>query len=236
MRKNVFMLTSKMYEIDFKNRNGVLMLLGYLFNKWSVKKKLFNKQSTINVLKTDLLEVLPFNKNNLWLYMRELKEKKIIHVKRQDYNTNSLFIDFDEQFIKEYTDCNDCAEDKKERDKEKESVGTNIDHTVDDAVTENIKINRLGSKILSNKNSLLIFSDSNTLFLLDFLYKKWSENKSTIRVKFSEPLYCKTLVYFHNQLNELQAKNFITYTIDHDALVIDLNEYLITKFLNFLGE
>lgn len=87
----------KAQTINFKNRYGVLNLLGRLFSIWNKKK------TPLKIRKTFLLkDIETLSKHTLWLYLKELQTKKVITISKKDYDNDTMIIDFTEDFIKNY--------------------------------------------------------------------------------------------------------------------------------------
>lgn len=100
-------------KIKFKNYIGTLFLLGRLYSFWNKKKK------PIKIRRTFLLENLTFlSKYKLWLYLKELQEKKIITISKKDYDNDTMIINFTDYFIENYVNAEMEAETEAETEAE----------------------------------------------------------------------------------------------------------------------
>lgn len=126
----------KAQTIDFKNRYGVLNLLGRLFSIWNKKKK------PLKIRKTFLLnDIETLTKHTLWLYLKELQTKNIITISKKDYDNDTMIINFTDDFIKNYVNADEEAETEAEDIEEVDSENleaeetketTNADYNPDD--------------------------------------------------------------------------------------------------------
>ena len=128
----------KAQTIDFKNRYGVLNLLGRLFSIWNKKKK------PLKIRKTFLLnDIETLTKHTLWLYLKELQTKNVITISKKDYDNDTMIINFTDDFIKNYvnaeieaeteTEVEDIEEvDSENLEAEETKEITNADYNPDD--------------------------------------------------------------------------------------------------------
>ena len=119
MKKNLIycIYPKKAQDIDFKNYYGVINLMGRLFSIWNKKKQ------PLKIKKSFLLEnIKHLTKNTLWLYLKELCDKNVISISKENYDNNTIIINFTDDFIKNYVnaevDAETEAEDIEEIDSE----------------------------------------------------------------------------------------------------------------------
>ena len=95
----------KAQDIDFKNYYGVINLMGRLFSIWNKKKQ------PLKIKKSFLLEnIKHLTKNTLWLYLKELCNKNVISISKENYDNNTIIINFTDDFIKNYVNAEMEAE------------------------------------------------------------------------------------------------------------------------------
>lgn len=125
----------KAQAIAFKNRYGVLNLLGRLFSIWNKKK------TPLKIKKTFLLkDIETLSKHTLWLYLKELQTKKVITISKKDYDNDTMIIDFTENFIKNYVNDEIEAEDTEYNNaEEQEEVAEDFDS--ENLIAKNIDYN-----------------------------------------------------------------------------------------------
>ena len=107
MKKNLIycIYPKKAQDIDFKNYYGVINLMGRLFSIWNKKKQ------TLKIKKSFLLEnIKHLTKNTLWLYLKELCNKNVISISKENYDNNTIIINFTDDFIKNYVNAEMEAE------------------------------------------------------------------------------------------------------------------------------
>ena len=119
MKKNLIycIYPKKAQDIDFKNYYGVINLMGRLFSIWNKKKQ------PLKIKKSFLLEnIKHLTKNTLWLYLKELCNKNVISISKENYDNNTIIINFTDDFIKNYVNADEEteteAEDTEECDNE----------------------------------------------------------------------------------------------------------------------
>lgn len=107
MKKNLIycIYPKKAQDIDFKNYYGVINLMGRLFSIWNKKKQ------PLKIKKSFLLEnIKHLTKNTLWLYLKELCNKNVISISKENYDNNTIIINFTDDFIKNYVNAEMEAE------------------------------------------------------------------------------------------------------------------------------
>ena len=107
MKKNLIycIYPKKAQDIDFKNYYGVINLMGRLFSI------LNNKKQPLKIKKSFLLEnIKHLTKNTLWLYLKELCNKNVISISKENYDNNTIIINFTDDFIKNYVNAEMEAE------------------------------------------------------------------------------------------------------------------------------
>ena len=107
MKKNLIycIYPKKAQDIDFKNYYGVINLMGRLFSIWNKKKQ------PLKIKKSFLLEnIKHLTKNTLWLYLKELCDKNVISISKENYDNNTIIINFTDDFIKNYVNAEMEAE------------------------------------------------------------------------------------------------------------------------------
>lgn len=107
MKKNLIycIYPKKAQDIDFKNYYGVINLMGRLFSIWNKKKQ------PLKIKKSFLLEdIKHLTKNTLWLYLKELCDKNVISISKENYDNNTIIINFTDDFIKNYVNAEIEAE------------------------------------------------------------------------------------------------------------------------------
>lgn len=107
MKKNLIycIYPKKAQDIDFKNYYGVINLMGRLFSIWNKKKQ------PLKIKKSFLLEnIKHLTKNTLWLYLKELCDKNVISISKENYDNNTIIINFTDDFIKNYVNAEVDAE------------------------------------------------------------------------------------------------------------------------------
>lgn len=107
MKKNLIycIYPKKAQDIDFKNYYGVINLMGRLFSIWNKKKQ------PLKIKKSFLLEnIKHLTKNTLWLYLKELCDKNVILISKENYDNNTIIINFTDDFIKNYVNAEVEAE------------------------------------------------------------------------------------------------------------------------------
>ena len=107
MKKNLIycIYPKKAQDIDFKNYYGVINLMGRLFSIWNKKKQ------PLKIKKSFLLEnIKHLTKNTLWLYLKELCNKNVISISKENYDNNTIIINFTDDFIKNYVNAEIEAE------------------------------------------------------------------------------------------------------------------------------
>ena len=107
MKKNLIycIYPKKAQDIDFKNYYGVINLMGRLFSIWNKKKQ------PLKIKKSFLLEnIKHLTKNTLWLYLKELCDKNVISISKENYDNNTIIINFTNDFIKNYVNAEIDAE------------------------------------------------------------------------------------------------------------------------------
>ena len=107
MKKNLIycIYPKKAQDIDFKNYYGVINLMGRLFSIWNKKKQ------PLKIKKSFLLEnIKHLTKNTLWLYLKELCNKNVISISKENYDNNTIIINFTDDFIKNYVNAEVDAE------------------------------------------------------------------------------------------------------------------------------
>lgn len=116
MKKNLIycIYPTKAQDIDFKNYYGVINLMGRLFSIWNKKKQ------PLKIKKSFLLEnIKHLTKNTLWLYLKELCDKNVISISKENYDNNTIIINFTDDFIKNYVNAEmEAEEDIEECDNE----------------------------------------------------------------------------------------------------------------------
>ena len=101
MKKNLIycIYPKKAQDIDFKNYYGVINLMGRLFSIWNKKKQ------PLKIKKSFLLEnIKHLTKNTLWLYLKELC------ISKENYDNNTIIINFTDDFIKNYVNADEETE------------------------------------------------------------------------------------------------------------------------------
>lgn len=138
MKKNLIycIYPKKAQDIDFKNYYGVINLMGRLFSIWNKKKQ------PLKIKKSFLLEnIKHLTKNTLWLYLKELCDKNVISISKENYDNNTIIINFTDDFIKNYVNAEVEAETEAEETEEFDSENleaeeteetTNADYNPDD--------------------------------------------------------------------------------------------------------
>lgn len=138
MKKNLIycIYPKKAQDIDFKNYYGVINLMGRLFSIWNKKKQ------PLKIKKSFLLEnIKHLTKNTLWLYLKELCDKNVISISKENYDNNTIIINFTDDFIKNYvnadeeteTEAEDIEEiDNEDIEAEETKETTNADYNPDD--------------------------------------------------------------------------------------------------------
>lgn len=145
MKKNLIycIYPKKAQDIDFKNYYGVINLMGRLFSIWNKKKQ------PLKIKKSFLLEnIKHLTKNTLWLYLKELCDKNVISISKENYDNNTIIINFTDDFIKNYVNADEEAEteaedteecdndDIEEQEEDSENLNakktTNADYNPDD--------------------------------------------------------------------------------------------------------
>ena len=107
MKKNLIycIYPKKAQDIDFKNYYGVINLMGRLFSIWNKKKQ------PLKIKKSFLLEnIKHLTKNTLWLYLKELCDKNVISISKENYDNNTIIINFTNDFIKNYVNADEETE------------------------------------------------------------------------------------------------------------------------------
>ena len=107
MKKNLIycIYPKKAQDIDFKNYYGVINLMGRLFSIWNKKKQ------PLKIKKSFLLEnIKHLTKNTLWLYLKELCDKNVISISKENYDNNTIIINFTDDFIKNYVNADEETE------------------------------------------------------------------------------------------------------------------------------
>ena len=107
MKKNLIycIYPKKAQDIDFKNYYGVINLMGRLFSIWNKKKQ------PLKIKKSFLLEnIKHLTKNTLWLYLKELCDKNVISISKENYDNNTIIINFTDNFIKNYVNADEETE------------------------------------------------------------------------------------------------------------------------------
>ena len=107
MKKNLIycIYPKKAQDIDFKNYYGVINLMGRLFSIWNKKKQ------PLKIKKSFLLEnIKHLTKNTLWLYLKELCNKNVISISKENYDNNTIIINFTDDFIKNYVNADEETE------------------------------------------------------------------------------------------------------------------------------
>lgn len=116
MKKNLIycIYPKKAQDIDFKNYYGVINLMGRLFSIWNKKKQ------PLKIKKSFLLEnIKHLTKNTLWLYLKELCDKNVILISKENYDNNTIIINFTDDFINNYVNAEmEAEEDIEECDNE----------------------------------------------------------------------------------------------------------------------
>ena len=143
MKKNLIycIYPKKAQDIDFKNYYGVINLMGRLFSIWNKKKQ------PLKIKKSFLLESIKhLTKNTLWLYLKELCDKNVILISKENYDNNTIIINFTDDFIKNYVNADEetetegideiGTEDIEEQEEDSENLNaeetTNADYNPDD--------------------------------------------------------------------------------------------------------
>ena len=143
MKKNLIycIYPKKAQDIDFKNYYGVINLMGRLFSIWNKKKQ------PLKIKKSFLLEnIKHLTKNTLWLYLKELCNKNVISISKENYDNNTIIINFTDDFIKNYVNADEeteaegideiDTEDIEEQEEDSENLNaeetTNADYNPDD--------------------------------------------------------------------------------------------------------
>lgn len=136
MKKNLIycIYPKRAQDIDFKNYYGVINLMGRLFSIWNKKKQ------PLKIKKSFLLEnIKHLTKNTLWLYLKELCDKNVISISKENYDNNTIIINFTDDFIKNYvnadeeTEAEDIEEiDNENLESEETEKTTNADYNPDD--------------------------------------------------------------------------------------------------------
>ena len=143
MKKNLIycIYPKKAQDIDFKNYYGVINLMGRLFSIWNKKKQ------PLKIKKSFLLEnIKHLTKNTLWLYLKELCDKNVISISKENYDNNTIIINFTDDFIKNYVNADEeteaevideiIPEDIEEQEEDSENLNaektTNADYNPDD--------------------------------------------------------------------------------------------------------
>lgn len=143
MKKNLIycIYPKKAQDIDFKNYYGVINLMGRLFSIWNKKKQ------PLKIKKSFLLEnIKHLTKNTLWLYLKELCDKNVISISKENYDNNTIIINFTDDFIKNYVNADEeteaegideiTPEDIEEQEEDSENLNaeetTNADYNPDD--------------------------------------------------------------------------------------------------------
>ena len=79
--------------------------MGRLFSIWNKKKQ------PLKIKKSFLLEnIKHLTKNTLWLYLKELCNKNVISISKENYDNNTIIINFTDDFIKNYVNAEMEAE------------------------------------------------------------------------------------------------------------------------------
>ena len=115
MKKNLIycIYPKKAQDIDFKNYYGVINLMGRLFSIWNKKKQ------PLKIKKSFLLEnIKHLTKNTLWLYLKELCNKNVISISKENYDNNTIIINFTDDFIKNYVNVDEETETEAEETEE----------------------------------------------------------------------------------------------------------------------
>ena len=115
MKKNLIycIYPKKAQDIDFKNYYGVINLMGRLFSIWNKKKQ------PLKIKKSFLLEnIKHLTKNTLWLYLKELCNKNVISISKENYDNNTIIINFTDDFIKNYVNVDEDTETEAEETEE----------------------------------------------------------------------------------------------------------------------
>ena len=138
MKKNLIycIYPKKAQDIDFKNYYGVINLMGRLFSIWNKKKQ------PLKIKKSFLLEnIKHLTKNTLWLYLKELCNKNVISISKENYDNNTIIINFTDDFIKNYVNADEETEievedieeiDSEDIEAEETKENTNTDYNPDD--------------------------------------------------------------------------------------------------------
>ena len=109
--------------------------MGRLFSIWNKKKQ------PLKIKKSFLLEnIKHLTKNTLWLYLKELCNKNVISISKENYDNNTIIINFTDDFIKNYvnaemeaeTEAEDTEECDNEDIEEVDKKTTNADYNPDD--------------------------------------------------------------------------------------------------------
>ena len=107
MKKNLIycIYPKKAQDIDFKNYYGVINLMGRLFSIWNKKKQ------PLKIKKSFLIEnITHLTKNTLSLYLKELCDKNVISISKENYDNNTIIINFTDDFIKNYVNADEETE------------------------------------------------------------------------------------------------------------------------------
>lgn len=118
MKKNLIycIYPVKAQDIDFKNYYGVINLMGRLFSIWNKKKQ------PLKIKKSFLLENLKhLTKNTLWLYLKELCDKKVISISKENYDNNTMIINFTDYFIENYVNADEVEAETEAEDIEEQA-------------------------------------------------------------------------------------------------------------------
>lgn len=132
MKKNLIycIYPKKAQDIDFKNYYGVINLMGRLFSIWNKKKQ------PLKIKKSFLLEnIKHLTKNTLWLYLKELCDKNVILISKENYDNNTIIINFTDDFIKNYVNAEMEAETEAE---DIEEIDNEVIEEQEEADNENL--------------------------------------------------------------------------------------------------
>ena len=124
MKKNLIycIYPKKAQDIDFKNYYGVINLMGRLFSIWNKKKQ------PLKIKKSFLLEnIKHLTKNTLWLYLKELCDKNVILISKENYDNNTIIINFTDDFIKNYVNADEETETEAEAEDIEEIDNENLE-------------------------------------------------------------------------------------------------------------
>ena len=135
MKKNLIycIYPKKAQDIDFKNYYGVINLMGRLFSIWNKKKQ------PLKIKKSFLLEnIKHLTKNTLWLYLKELCDKNVISISKENYDNNTIIINFTDDFIKNYVNTDEETEAEETEVEDIEEVDSEDIEEQEEADNENL--------------------------------------------------------------------------------------------------